>query len=147
MPILSSLMVRSSAPAAHSSTLSIAAAELSAILCQTLPYGIYLATCFPCCRTVFFVGSGREERWRHLNEVHWMMATIGLALFAILTFDLTISWLEIFQAFVNSDDAVAVFMEIRSWIKLAQVNFFFVLTPFLLKPCSLVPTICDQHRE
>ncbi|KAJ3571328.1 hypothetical protein NP233_g3828 [Leucocoprinus birnbaumii] len=97
------------------------AAELSAILCQTLPYGIYLATCFPCCRTVFFVGSGREERWRHLNEVHWMMATIGLALFAILTFDLTISWLEIFQAFVNSDDAVAVFMEIRSWIKLAQI--------------------------
>ncbi|KAJ3566754.1 hypothetical protein NP233_g6807 [Leucocoprinus birnbaumii] len=115
------IQVRSNAPDAAPDTVSITAAMLSETLCQTLFYGIYLATCVPCCRTICLVGTnGREKRRRHLNEVHWLMTVIALALLTISTFDLTIGWINIFHAFVRSDDAISVLTNFADWIETAQ---------------------------
>ncbi|KAJ3566745.1 hypothetical protein NP233_g6808 [Leucocoprinus birnbaumii] len=123
MPNLSSLAikVRSDAPDANPVTFSITAAVLSETLCQTLFYGIYLTTCVPCCRTICLVGTGgREKRWRCLNEVHWLMAVIAFALFAISTFDLAIGWLNVLQAFVRPEMAISVLTDFADWIQTAQ---------------------------
>ncbi len=100
----------------------ITAAQLSGNFCETLFYGMCLVTCCFCARTLLLTGEGREERWLHLNEIRWMMASIAVALFVICTFDVAIGLLHNFHAFVSAKNATAEFFNIADWINIARVR-------------------------
>ncbi|KXN92972.1 hypothetical protein AN958_09154 [Leucoagaricus sp. SymC.cos] len=83
----------------------ITAAQLSGCFCGAVLYGMYLVSCMPCLRILLITGRGREERWRRLNEIRWLMVIAGLLLFVICTLDVALGLSCIFRAFVHSTNA------------------------------------------
>lgn len=102
----------------------ITAAQLSGNFSETLFYGMYLVTCCFCGHTLFFTGSGRDERLLRAHEIRWMMVFIALALFSICTFDVAIGLLHNFQAFIESSDPTKELENIRYWINITRVRIF-----------------------
>ncbi|KXN83507.1 hypothetical protein AN958_01365 [Leucoagaricus sp. SymC.cos] len=102
-------------------TFSISAAHLSGLFCEAIFYGMYLVTCTRSVRLLFMTGSGREERWRRLGEIRWVMTIVALILFTICTLDITMSFSRDFRAVVKSDDAETVLMAPADWTNVGQI--------------------------
>jgi hypothetical protein len=100
----------------------ITAAQLTGNFCETLFFGMYLATCTFCVRPLFLIGDGEDERWRRLHEIRWFMVIVSAALFIISTFDVAIGLLHNFHAFIDSTDPVKEFNNIGDWINIARVG-------------------------
>lgn len=99
----------------------ITAAQLAGNFCAALFYGMYLVSCAFCARTFLLTGSGNEERWVGFREIRWMMAGIALALFGLLTFNLSIGLLHNFHAFVESTNPMKELLNLSDWINIARV--------------------------
>ncbi|KXN87788.1 hypothetical protein AN958_08144 [Leucoagaricus sp. SymC.cos] len=82
-------------------------------------YGIYLVTCIPCFRILFFTESGKGQRWRRPSEIRWPMAIGGLILFVVCALDATLNFSRDYRAFVESLDAEEVL--IADWTNIARV--------------------------
>ncbi|KAF7763605.1 hypothetical protein Agabi119p4_8142 [Agaricus bisporus var. burnettii] len=100
---------------------SLDAAQLAGIICEAVFYGIYLVTCVFCAQTLLLVGSNQEVRWARLREIRWMMAIIAMIFFLISTWDLAIGILQLFQAFISSEEPVAEYNKVANWINIARI--------------------------
>jgi len=101
----------------------ITAAQLSGNFCETLFFGIYLATCTSCIRTLLTISTGTgKERWRQPHEIRWILTIVAFILFVICTFDTVLGLLHNFRAFVDSEDPEQEFRNIADWINIARVS-------------------------
>ncbi|KAJ3564679.1 hypothetical protein NP233_g8137 [Leucocoprinus birnbaumii] len=104
----------------------ITSAQLTGNFCETLFYGMYLVTCTFCARTLFLTGHGKEERFRRLGEIRWLMTSVAFSLLFLCTFDVAIGLLHNFHAFIYAKDAEIEFFNIADWINIARSANVFV---------------------
>lgn len=100
----------------------ITTAQLLGNFCETLFFGIYLATCTSCVRIFFDAWTEKEERWGRSRKIRWMMTTTALTLFVICTFDTALGLLHNVRAFVDSSEPAQEFQKVSSWINLTRVS-------------------------
>ncbi|KAL9710431.1 hypothetical protein Ac2012v2_8384 [Leucoagaricus gongylophorus] len=98
----------------------ITTAQLLGNFCETLFFGIYLATCTSCVRIFFDAWTEKEERWGRSRKIRWMMTTTALTLFVICTFDTALGLLHNVRAFVDSSEPAQEFQKVSSWINLTR---------------------------
>jgi len=108
----------------HRGPFPITMAQLLGNFCETLFYGIYIATCFSCIRIFFDAWTRQEGRWSRSRKIRWLMTTTALMLFAICSFDTAIGLLHNIHAFVKSSDPEKEFMKLSNWITIARVSIY-----------------------
>src|ERR1700761_8072468 len=78
--------------------LSLPAAQLLAIFTSCFFYGIYIVTLGMTARTLLTLPNGQ---WRTRSEINWIVAVVGVALFANSTLDIVLAMIKIMKAFVS----------------------------------------------
>ena len=102
----------------------ITTAQLLGSYCETLTFGIYLATCWFCACTLLLT-NGAEERLRRPNEIQWLMLSVAVILFIVSVFDDIIGFIHNLVAFVwynGPGGAKEELTNIHEWINISRVS-------------------------
>ncbi|KAJ6490927.1 hypothetical protein C8R45DRAFT_991162 [Mycena sanguinolenta] len=133
------------APRDDSNAFPITEAQLTGHYFETLGYGIYLATCCLCARTLFWIPQPGGERLRRRSEIRWLLVSVFVFLFVVSTFDDIIGLVHMILAFMKykgPGGATGELMNIHSWINIVrsfdQIGIMIVGDFVLIYRCFVV---------